>query len=72
MKIVMKREYIKPVTEKVNVKLFGSVLDGETNINVGAGSNGTDFGDAKESNILWGDDSTSGDLWDDEENAEEY
>lgn len=70
MKIVMKREYIKPVTEKVNVKLFGSVLDGETNINVGAGSNGTDFGDAKESNILWGDDSTSSDLWEDVEDEE--
>ena len=70
MKIVMKREYIKPVTEKVNVKLFGSVLDDDPTINVGAGSNGTDFGDAKENNILWGDDSTSGDLWEDVEDEE--
>ena len=64
------KKYIKPITENVNVKLFGSVLGG---MDVVVGSPGVDSGDAKENDILWGDDgTTSGDLWDDEENAEEF
>ncbi len=66
----MKKEYVAPVTENVNVKLFGSVLGG---IYVVGGSPTTPIADGKENDILWGDDdSTSGDLWDDEENVEEY
>lgn len=63
------KKYIKPITENVNVKLFGSVLGGT---DVVIGSPGVDSGDAKQTDILWGDDSTSGDLWGDEENVEEF
>jgi len=67
----MKKQYIKPTTESVKVCLYGSVLEGYGD-GTGRGSYVTDLGLAKENDILWGDDSTSGDLWGDEENAEEY
>lgn len=66
---MMKKHYIRPVTECVKVNLYGSILEG---IGTDTDSYVTDLGLAKENDILWGDDSTSGDLWDDEENAEEY
>ena len=63
----MKKQYVKPTSEFVNVKLFGSVLGG---IDATGGSKGITEADAKETDILWGDDSTSDDLWDDEDGGE--
>ena len=43
------KKYIRPITENVNVKLFGSVLGGT---DVVIGSPGVDSGDAKQTDIL--------------------
>ncbi len=65
---MMKKQYIRPVTEGVKVSLFGSVLEG---IGTVTNSDVSDSGLSKENDILWGDDdSTSGDLWDDEDGGE--
>jgi hypothetical protein len=57
----MKKIYIKPDTETVNVRLYSSVLDdpGLHDNSVVAGGM-----DAKENNLLFEDD-TFGDLWSD-------
>ena len=71
------KKYIRPITEIVNVQLFGSVLGG---VDVVPGSPGVEEGDAKEQGGLWGDvdddDSWSGskgvDLWSGDEDEEEW
>lgn len=47
----MKKNYIAPITEKVNVRLFKSVLDGSSYgpySYITAGGDDPNFGDAKE------------------------
>lgn len=59
----MKKIYIKPNTETVNVRLYSSVLDEAPYGKWSQGAAGGDepgWGDAKENNLLWEDD-----LWDD-------
>ena len=71
------KKYIKPITEIVNVQLFGSVLGG---VDVVPGSPGVEEGDAKEQGGLWGDvddeDTWTGskgvDLWGSDEDEEEW
>lgn len=56
----MKKIYLSPVTETVNVKLYGSILDG-----IGVIDNShdvSDDGEAKQNNLLFEDD-TFGDIW---------
>lgn len=59
----MKRQYLKPYTEIVNVRLKGSVLEDpglhDKSIIAGPGM------DAKENNLLFEDEGDFGDLWDD-------
>ena len=57
----MKKQYIKPVTEGVNVALYGSVLDAP-DMPVVPGSPVTVVIDAKENNLLFEDDAF-GDIW---------
>ena len=64
---MMKKHYIRPVTESVKVNLYGSILE---SIGTDTNSYVSDVGLAKENDILWGDDSTSGDLWEDVEDEE--
>lgn len=59
----MKKIYIKPDTETVNVRLFSSVLEGDPQ--PGGWSEGTETIDAKENNLLFEDEGDFGDLWDD-------
>ncbi len=60
----MKKQYIKPVTEGVNVALYGSVLDAPDMPWV-PGSPVTEVIDAKQNNLLFEDEGDFGDLWDD-------
>ena len=64
----MKKIYIKPNTETVNVRLYSSVLDDTGNYgNWSQGAAGGDepnIADAKENNFLWEDD-----LWSDGDNS---
>ena len=60
----MKKQYIKPVTEGVNVALYGSVLDAPDMPWV-PGSPVTEVIDAKENNLLFEDEGDFGDLWSD-------
>jgi hypothetical protein len=60
----MKKQYIKPVTEGVNVALYGSVLDAPDMPWV-PGSPVTEVIDAKENNLLFEDDDSFGDIWGD-------
>ncbi len=58
----MKKIYLSPVTETVNVKLYGSVMDDGIDII----NNSTDVGDdglAKENNLLFEDEGDFGDIW---------
>ena len=64
----MKKEYVAPVTENVNVKLFGSVLGG---IDVVGGSPTTPIADGKENDFDFDDDGFAPDLWAEEE-EEDY
>ena len=62
----MKKIYIKPNTDTVNVRLYSSVLDEAPYGKWSQGAAGGDepgWGDAKENNLLWEDD-----LWDDGDN----
>ena len=68
----MKKMYIKPDTETVNVRLFSSVLDDISHGNWSQGAGGGDdpgIADAKENSLLW-----DNDLWDDDSdnNADSY
>ena len=58
----MKKIYLSPVTETVNVKLYGSVLGG-TDVN--QNSPVTPVVDAKENNLLFEDEGDFGDIWGD-------
>ena len=56
----MKKIYLSPVTETVNVKLYGSVLGG---MDVNQNSPVTPVVDAKENNLLFEDEGDFGDIW---------
>ena len=58
----MKKIYIKPVTDCVNVALFGSVLDGP-DMPVVPGSPVTEDVDAKQNDLLFEDDMWESDPW---------
>ena len=58
----MKKIYIKPNTETVNVRLNSSVL---VDPGMGNWSDGTGELGAKENNLLFEDEGDFGDLWDD-------
>ena len=59
----MKKIYKTPNTEVVNVKLYNTILD-DPNTGVGGWSKTTETGDAKENNLIFGDDDDSfGDIW---------
>lgn len=66
----MKKIYIKPVTDCVNVALYGSVLDGPDTPII-TGSPVTIDVDAKQNNLLFEDDMWESDLWADN-GAESY
>lgn len=60
----MKKQYIQPVTENVNVALRGSVLD-PSDSPIVQGSPVTEDIDAKENNTFFETDGSFGDIWDD-------
>lgn len=60
----MKKIYLSPVTETVNVKLYGSILDDPIPV-IKNSTDGTDTGLAKENNLLFEDEGDFGDIWDD-------
>ena len=64
----MKKIYINPKIDTVNMRIYSSVLDDTGNYgNWSQGAAGGDepgWGDAKENNFLWEDD-----LWDDGDNS---
>ena len=62
----MKKIYIKPETETVNVRLNSSVL---TDPGMGGWSDGTEELGAKENNLFFDDDAWDNDLWGDSDNA---
>lgn len=64
----MKKQYIKPVTEGVNVALYGSVLDAPDMPWV-PGSPVTEVIDAKENNLLFEDEGDFGDIWGEGDNS---
>ena len=74
----MKKQYVKPTAEFVNMKLFGSVLE---EVVVVGGSNGIIDADSKENTGLWDDvddeepwssvTESSNDLWGSDENEDE-
>lgn len=57
----MKKIYLSPVTETVNVKLFGSVMDEGIDI-INNSTDVSDEGLGKENNLLFEDDAF-GDIW---------
>ena len=62
----MKKIYLSPVTETVNVKLYGSILQ-----DIGVIDNShdvSDDGEAKENNLFF-DDDAFGDIWGDTDNS---
>lgn len=63
----MKKIYLSPVTETVNVKLFGSVMDEGIDI-INNSTDVSDEGLGKENNLLFEDDAF-GDLWSDGDNS---
>ncbi len=60
----MKKIYLRPVTETVNVKLYGSVMDDGIDI-INNSTEVSDDGLAKENNLLFEDEGDFGDIWDD-------
>lgn len=63
----MKKIYLSPVTETVNVKLFGSVMDEGIDI-INNSTDVSDEGLGKENNLLFEDDAF-GDIWGDGDNS---
>ena len=63
----MKKIYLSPVTETVNVKLFGSVMDDGIDI-INNSTEVSDDGLAKENNLLFEDDAF-GDIWGEGDNS---
>ncbi len=72
----MKKIYIKPNTETVNVRLYSSVLEDTGNYGKwsqgAAGGDDPEYGDAKENNLLFEDEGDFGDLWDDGDSSNPY
>ena len=64
----MKKQYLKPLTEGVNVALYGSVLEGAPDMPWVPGSPVTEVIDAKENNLLVEDEGDFGDIWGDGDN----
>ena len=62
----MKKIYLSPVTETVNVKLYGSILEDGIGV-IDNSYEVSDDGEAKENNLFFEDDGF-GDLWDDGDN----
>lgn len=63
----MKKIYLSPVTETVNVKLFGSVMDEGIDI-INNSTEVSDEGLGKENNLLFEDDAF-GDIWGEGDNS---
>lgn len=63
----MKKIYLSPVTETVNVKLFGSVMDEGIDI-INNSTDVSDEGLGKENNLLFEDDAF-GDIWGEGDNS---
>lgn len=63
----MKKIYLGPVTETVNVKLFGSVMDEGIDI-INNSTDVSDEGLGKENNLLFEDDAF-GDIWGEGDNS---
>ena len=63
----MKKIYLSPVTETVNVKLFGSVMDEGIDI-INNSTDVSDEGLGKENNLLFEDDAF-GNIWGDGDNS---
>ena len=63
----MKKIYLSPVTETVNVKLFGSVMDDGIDI-INNSTEVSDEGLGKENNLLFEDDAF-GDIWGEGDNS---
>ena len=61
----MKKIYLSPVTETVNVKLYGSILDDPSIVIVNNSTDGTDTGLGKQNNLLFEDEGDFGDIWSD-------
>lgn len=69
----MKKKYITPVTEDVNVRLFNSVLGDPSGYgrysHVTAGGDDPLYGDAKKNDLFFETDGSFGDIWDDGDNS---
>ena len=63
----MKKIYLSPVTETVNVKLYGSVMDEGIDI-INNSTDVSDEGLGKENNLLFEDDAF-GDIWGEGDNS---
>lgn len=63
----MKKIYLSPVTEKVNVKLFGSILDDIGIVNDSKLTSDEALG--KENNLLFEDEGDFGDIWGEGDNS---
>lgn len=64
----MKKIYLSPVTETVNVKLYGSVMDDGIDI-INNSTEVSDDGLAKENNLLFEDEGDFGDIWGEGDNS---
>ena len=70
----MKKKYVTPASEAVNVRLIGSVLGG---VNITDPSEGPNSWDAKEQQLEWEEDATSNlpsdiNLWEDTDDTDGY
>ena len=63
----MKKIYIAPTTEDVQVRLNNSILEGGDQF--GQWSNGGDEYDAKQNNLLFEDEGDFGDIWGEGDNS---
>ena len=64
----MKKIYLSPVTETVNVKLYGSVMDDGIDI-INNSTDVSDEGLGKENNLLFEDEGDFGDIWGEGDNS---
>jgi hypothetical protein len=63
----MKKIYLSPVTETVNVKLYGSILEDGIGV-IDNSYEVSDDGEAKENNLFF-DDDAFGDIWGEGDNS---
>lgn len=61
-KVKMKKIYIKPETDQVNIRLFGCLLQDQNSIGFGDQSERSNISLGKENNLLFEDDAF-GDIW---------